>query len=65
MEEAPENSKELSHSAHVNGMNGFVLRVEVVDGCHISSHIISAFTNPQQDPACLLSLYSTQCTMGH
>jgi len=22
MEEAPENGKELSHSAHVNGMNG-------------------------------------------
>ena len=24
MEEAPENSKELSHSAHANGMNEFI-----------------------------------------
>ena len=26
MEEAPENGKELSHSAHVNGMNELTLR---------------------------------------
>jgi hypothetical protein len=27
MEEAPENGKELSHPAHVNGMNEFCLNV--------------------------------------
>jgi hypothetical protein len=32
----------------------FVLRVEVVDPCHINSHVIASFTNGQQDPACLV-----------
>ena len=36
----------------------FVLRVEVVDGCHIISHVIVSFTNCQQDPACLASLFN-------
>ena len=36
----------------------FVLRVEVVGGCHIISHIIVSFTNRQQDHACLVSLFN-------
>ena len=35
MEEAPENSKELSHSAHANGMNELLY---IVSECHKSSN---------------------------
>jgi hypothetical protein len=30
MEEAPENGKELSHSAHANGMNEWIMTSEII-----------------------------------
>jgi len=38
MEEAPENSKESSHSAHANGMNEYIYRDSVRITTHLKSY---------------------------
>ena len=52
MEEAPENDRELLHSAHANGMNGQQdIKVKTVVFCDVTPHSLLDITNVSNEGA--------------